>query len=428
VRLPVPFRNAPIPAVAVDALLYAGSTGFALWMFGSGYVRHRTWGAFAVPAYTFGAAASIVLAFCALRLARRWLEAVRVLVATLVLAGAVLVPLSAEVRWRAQRGPDYAASEVAITEQAGAALAQWRDPYSARLDSVELAQRPKSVGHFPYLPGMAVFGLPRALIPHALWTDARVFFAIATALAAAAALCCWSAPRGVHVRAMQILVVLPTGAAAIVGGGDDVPVLALSLLALVLFQRQRHTSASVAVAVAGLLKLTAWPLMFALAIAGRASGRRMLSPLTLAPVVVFLGVLAAAQASPADFADDVIMFPQGLSSLPSPAASITLGSLAGGVVSARGIVTWLCLGVALLVSAAVFRRLAREPAPRASTTAASAAAILLTLVILAPVARSGYFVYPIELLVWGALLGDRAPPMRPRQASELASLERGLSR
>jgi hypothetical protein len=210
---------------------------------------------------------------------------------------------------------------------------------------------------------------------------------------------------------MQILVILPTGAVATVVGGDDVPVLALSLLALVLFKRQRYALSATVVALAGLLKLTAWPLMFALAVSGRATAQRTLSPLSTAPIIVVFGVLAAATVAPRAFVDDVIMFPQGLSSLPSPAASMTLGSLVVGGVSARGVVTWLLLGVAMVVSAAVLVSLARKPAGRASSTGLSAAAILVTLIVLAPVARSGYFVYPIELMAWSALLADNAPPL-----------------
>jgi Glycosyltransferase family 87 len=396
--------------IGLDAFLYGASAAFALQTLGSAYARSRAWGAFGLPAYGSGAVASVILVACGGRLAPRRLEVARVLLAAFVLVGAVVLPLAAEVQWRAQRGPQYVTSEVVVTERAGAALARWRDPYSAPLDSVELARSPKAVGHFPYLPAMALFGFPRAFLPQAAWTDVRLFFAIATALAAAGTLCCWPGPRADRLRALQILVVLPTGATATVVGGDDVPVLALSLLALVLFQRGHRAASAGVVALAALLKLTAWPLMFALAVVGRKTGRRLPSPLVVAPIGVLFVVLAAARASPAGFADDVILFPQGLSSLPSPAASTTIGSLVVAAVSARRVATWALLGLALLVSAALLARLAREPAPPPRAAASAAAAILLTFVLLAPVARSGYFVYPVELLIWGALLSDPTMP------------------
>src|SRR5262249_60797054 len=100
-----------------------------------------------------------------------------------------------------------------------------RDPYSAHLGSSELAGREPSIAqHFPYLPGMAAFGLPRALLGKAWWTDARIFFALVTALAAAAALWSWPAPAEQRLRALQVLLVLPTGALVLVAGGADVPV------------------------------------------------------------------------------------------------------------------------------------------------------------------------------------------------------------
>jgi phosphatidylinositol alpha-1,6-mannosyltransferase len=265
---------------------------------------------------------------------------------------------------------------------------------------------------------MALFGVPRAFRPRTAWTDARIWFAIFSTLAAGTAFCCWPGSAGSRLRMAQVLVVLPTGAAAIVVGGDDVPVLALSLLALVLLRRRRHAASAVAVALAGLLKLTAWPLMFALAAVGDGSGRRGLSPLALAPMVVVAAVLGAAAPSPAAFADDVVLFPQGLTSLRSPAASTTVGSLVVDVAQ-RGVATWMLLAGGVLVSAGLLLGLARRPAASLQATAWFAAGILLTLILLAPTARSGYLVYPLELAVWGLLLRER-PIREPARASTRA--------
>jgi hypothetical protein len=417
-------RRGPGWGVAFDALLYGASAIFAVCMLAfSPFLRYHTWAWFALPAYASGALAALVLAVFSARLSWRGLMATRVGLAFVVLIAAAAVPLAAEVRWRAEGTAHYAAPEVVVTEHAAAELLRGRNPYSAHFTSSELAgrrQRESIAEHFPYLPGMAVFGVPRAVLPKTAWTDARVFFALATALAAAAALNSWRAPAERRLRALQVLVVLPTGAAALVVGGNDTPVLALSLLALVHFQRRHHAASAVAVAAAALLKQTAWPLLFAVALAARdVTSRRLIAPtFALAPVVVVLGVLTAIAAGPADFANDALLFPLGLTSLPSPAASTTVGSVVVGSVAGspplatdRVAIISALLAVALLVGSVVFTALVRgrcrRPA-RSAEAAAAAGAVLVALVVLAPVGRSGYFVYPIELLVWAALFREQA--------------------
>jgi glycosyl transferase family 87 len=406
-------------ALVVDALLYGGSAVFALHVLGSSpLLRNRTWAEFAWPAYAAGALTALVLATVAVQLGRSRLAHARLLVALGVLAGAVAVPLAVEAQRRADAGyapaaalHPYAASEVVITEGAAEALVRGRDPYSVRFASGELVGRsPSTPEHFPYLLGMAVFGLPQALAPNTPWTDARIFFALATALAAAAALSHWRAPPERRLRALQVLVVLPTGAQALVGGGHDMPVLALLLLALVLLERRHHAASAGAIAAAALLKLTAWPLLLAFAVTSR---RRLRSPIGLALGVVGLSVLLAAAAGPGDFADDVLLFPTGLTALPSPAASTTLGSTLIGEAplnATRVVLTLILFAVALVGSVAVLTALAaREAGP--AHAAAAAGVILLGLIMLSPVARAGYFVYPIDLLAWAFLL--RPPQVSP---------------
>ena len=422
-------------ALVVDALLYGGSAAFALLVLSSSsMLRNTTWAEFAWPAYAAGALAALLLATVAGRLGRRRIAKARLLLALGVLAGAAAVPLAFEVQWRAEPGHapagslhPYAASEVVVTEGAAEALVRGRDPYSEHFTSGELAGRlPSTSEHFPYLPGMAVFGLPRALLPNSPWTDARIFFALATALVAAAALARWRAPPERRVRALQVLVVLPTGALALVGGGHDMPVLALLLLALVLLERRRHAASAGAIAAAALLKLTAWPLLFAFAVTDMSRDQvprhgRVGSPMVLAVGFVALGVVLAVAAGPADFADDVLLFPTGLTSLPSPAASTTLGSMllgaAGGPTlnATRVALTLALFAIAILGATAVLAMLAvRSAGPARATAAASAAAvILLGLIMLSPVARTGYLVYPIDLLAWAFLL-------RPPQATPAA--------
>lgn len=401
--------EAVVRAPLLDALLYGGSASFAALVLGaSPMLRNRTWAGLAWPAYAAAAVAALALAAVAARLGRVRLLRARIAIAAGVAIGAVVVPLAVEVQWRAEpaRAPagalhPYGASEIVVTEGAARALVDGRDPYSAQFTSPELEGRAPSIGeHFPYLPAMIAFGLPRVLVPHTPWSDARLFFLLATATAALLASRRWRAPPEHRLRALQVLIVLPTGAAVIVTGGDDVPVLALCLLALVLFDRGRHGASAAAAAGASLLKLTAWPLLLVLAVPSRRA--------RVALGAVGGGVLVAAAASPADFVDDVLLFPTGLTKLPSPAATTTLGSVmiapVGDSSPYRVVLTLVLLAVAVLVAALLLLALARRGEVGAPEAAAAAALVLLTLIVLAPVARAGYLVYPLDLIAWAALL------------------------
>src|SRR5947199_39014 len=80
----------------------------------------------------------------------------------------------------------------------------------------ELQGRSPSIPrHFPYLPAMAAFGVPSVLVPHSPWLDARLFFALVAIVAAAVAFASWHADAERRLRAMQALIILPTGALAV---------------------------------------------------------------------------------------------------------------------------------------------------------------------------------------------------------------------
>jgi hypothetical protein len=415
---------APGRGSLVDAVLYAASAVFcAQTLAFATSVAHRTWAGFALPAYAGGAVVALVLASLAGRVSPMSLKSVRLLLVSSVVAGAVAIPLAVEVRWRADRGPEYAHSEVVVIESAAAEVVVRRNPYAATFSSPELAGRKPAIReHFPYLPGMAAFGLPRALKPDVWWTDARLFFALAVVAAVVGALHCWQAPLERRLVAFHVLVVLPTGALPLATGGDDLPVLALCLLALSLLTRSHGLAAGVAIAAAASLKLTAWPVLLALVVA--VSLRRLREP---APAFVPLAVAAAwlpatLASGPAEFVEDVLLFPLGLTAQPSPAATPTAGSLvvdalvaAGTPSSARVAVTAGLLVAAVVLAAAVMLILVRRggpgrsPAIAASEIATWSGILFVLLVVLAPVGRPGYLVYPLNLLLWGALLRERLP-------------------
>jgi hypothetical protein len=392
-------------APLIDALLYGASGLFALRVLGtSSMLRNRTWADLAWPAYTAGAVAAVALA--AIGCAQ--LLRARLALAAGVFVFAVVVPLAVEVQWRSEpaRSPagalhPYGSSEVVVTEGAARALLHGHDPYAVRFTSPELVGRSQGIDrHFPYLPAMIAFGVPRAVVPEIAWSDARLVFLAASVAAALVAFRRWRAPPETRLRALQVLLVLPTGAAVLATGGDDVPVLALCLLALVLLDGGRRTASAWAAAGAALLKLTAWPLLLALAVA---SPGRCRLPLGAVAIVVFV----AAAAGPAAFVDDVLLFPAGLADLPSPAATTTLGSMMIAPVSEssyRAAATVALLAAAALIAGLGSRALLRRMQGGAAEVALGAGVFLLALIVLSPVARAGYLVYPLDLFAWAVLL------------------------
>jgi hypothetical protein len=210
--------------------------------------------------------------------------------------------------------------------------------------------------------------------------------------------------------------VLPICALTLAVGGDDLPVLALCLLALAYAGRSRDGAAGVAVGLAGALKLFAWPValvLLALAIQrrrarGYAAGAFGIPVLALVPA--FLVDAGAA-------VENVIRFPLGRGLVRSPAASPFPGHLI-----ATGLPGGSAIAAALLVLAgiAIGVWLIRRP-PRDAPAAALVCAIgLLTATLLMPATRFGYLLYPVAYAVWAVALPRGAaerrvqpPPPRP---------------
>jgi hypothetical protein len=183
----------------------------------------------------------------------------------------------------------------------------------------------------------------------------------------------------------------------------------------VLAQGGRHGASLAAAAAAASLKLTAWPVLLALAITDPGIRRGRTGRARLALAVALLGlVMLPAAAHPTHFAEDVFAFPVGLTALPSPATTATVGSVVIEIVGgaspqwhARVLASTAMLGIGLLVGAGALLALARSRGSRtrpAAEAAVGAAAVLVALILLAPIGRSGYFVYPLDLAVWAGLL------------------------
>jgi hypothetical protein len=114
--------------------------------------------------------------------------------------------------------------------------------------------------------------------------------------------------------------------------------------------------------------------------------------------VLAAGMIPFLAWGPGDFVEDVIRFPLGLGRQRTAAGTPTLGA---GLVrlfpSLRVPLTLTLVGLvlALFVIVAV-----RRPPTTGWVAARHAGMVFLAAMVLAPAARFGYIVYPIDLLVW----------------------------
>lgn len=268
-----------------DVVLYAGCCLFASGLGAvSTLATHQAWARLAMVGY---AAAALVASgqLLLVRCGRTWPPGVasRSLLAAGTAAATALAPLLLLVRGRVAGLGDRVQQEVRVVEQAGE---RWLDTGTPYLDRGAIAALPPGdqLGAYtPYQPAMAAFGLPRALDPAAeWWSDARLWFVAAAVAALVAAMVVLGRcdPGGTaaaaRLRAWQAATVLPTATLAAAVGGDDLPVLALCLLALALTGRSRWGAAGLAVGAAGALKLIAWPVAVVLTVHAATRGRSAL--------------------------------------------------------------------------------------------------------------------------------------------------------
>ncbi|MEV6977724.1 hypothetical protein [Kitasatospora sp. NPDC093806] len=285
---------------------------------------HRTWGLFAAAGYLAAAVAVLVLPW-------RWARPAAV---TVALVGAVLAPLLVLV------ATGQGQSEVAVIERSGELLLRHGTPYLTE---------PQTVAEYtPYLPGMALLGLPHALLGagplvdsgllvHAglpveagrLLGDARLWCAAVflgclaadvrlrrsgTAPSTAAPLTAapgGRAPSGGAMSAgralagtasadgtpadaasgstlaVAALVASPLVALPLCVSGVDLPLTGLCCLALALAEgpRPRPFAAGLALALACALKWTAWPAVAVVAALLAAGGGRRAQPRAVASSV-----------------------------------------------------------------------------------------------------------------------------------------------
>ncbi|GAA1589627.1 glycosyltransferase 87 family protein [Actinoplanes couchii] len=386
-----------LPDRVVDLLLYSLSAVFALvTALTSTLLPHRAWGAVAACGYL--AAALLVY------LVRR-----RDLLTWATWGAVALLPMVIQAVQRAGGRTDRAQEEVLVVEHMGESLLHHGTPYLSRAEIAAIPLDERLLGYRPYQPGMSIFGVPRALAGDFWWTDARIWFAVVTVGALVAAF--HFVPS---VRALQAATVLPVTALTLATGGDDIPVLALCLLALALIHRGSFAWAGVAVGVAAACKLFALPVVAVLVLYALFTRSWRLLPGALGlPLLALVPPLLVA---PDALIENVLRFPLGHGLVTSPAQSPFPGYLISQIEPGGRYLAMGLLGLAAVVIGAL---LLRRP-PR---TAASAAFFcgygLLTAILLMPTTRFGYLLYPAALVFFAlALSKDTA-------SSPLSSAARG---
>ena len=283
----------------------------------------------------------------------------------------------------------------------------------------------------PYLPVMTLFGLPSAAGLGGLAGNSGVWIALGTVVPLAAAFWIAVPHRGCAVCRRDALLATAVAVASPVVGLNlavittDPPVLALILLALALAARPAGTSqaagtsrvagtvgSGVALGVACDLKSTAWlavpvlAAMFAARDGARAAGRFVAA--SVATVVVLVAALAPAALTSLRGADALVqnsvLFPLGLTRYKTPAESLLPGHLLTAMGTAGHVVS---VGLLLAAGLGIAISLVIRP-PRDVPAAAWRLAIGLALMfLLGPDVRFGYFIYPLGLIGWLALLKTR---------------------
>jgi uncharacterized membrane protein len=367
-----------LAAWLVGCALFAG--GVTLF---SADPLHRLWGACAACAY--GLAALAVMA-------RRSRAATGVDVALgILVGGAILVPLM----WMVRNGQGE--PEVGVVATSAKTLITHGTPYQS---SQVLANATDPNQYNPYLPLMALFGLPQALFGHAPLTDPRVWFGIVFFVVFAFSLRVAGARD--FVRWALLLTTSPIIAFELCVGGTDVPMVAFMCLGFALLwrpMRSNAVAAGLALGVASSMKATAWPaLAVAFALLYVRDGQReawRFTAVALTVVAVIAGPFAVMR--PASLARNTILFPLGLASVKSQAASPLLGHvLAQTGTLGHTIVVILLIGCGLAIAVSLVIRPPRD----VPATTWRLVIGLSALFVLAPSTRFGYFIYPAALVAW----------------------------
>ena len=359
---------------------------------------HRLWGLSAACAYALAA-----LAVLAGR--SRGTRGVDVALGV-ILCGAILFPLL----WMVAHG--HGEPEVGVVANSATTLIKTGTPYRS---SQVLATTTNPNQYNPYLPLMAAFGVPQALFGHSLITDPRIWFGTVFLVVFAFALRIAGARDSL--RWALLLTASPIIAFELCVGGTDVPMVAFLCLGFALLWRTQRTSpvpAGLALGIASSMKATAWPaLVVAFALLYVRDGQRAawrFTAVALSVVVVIVGPFAVLR--PGSLVKNTILFPLGLASVKSQAASPLLGHvLAQTGVIGHTIVVILLIGSGVAIAVSLVIRPPRD-VPAATIRLVLG---LSAMFILAPSTRFGYFIYPAAMVLWllVAQAGRKAAGLAP---------------
>lgn len=338
---------------------------------------HQMWGTAAACGY--GLAAVAVLT---------WRSRGVDLALLLALCGGLLVPLL----WLA--GTHQQQPEVMVIARSAELLIHHGTPYES---NATLTGTKDPNAFDPYLPVMALFGLPKAMFGSNAVTDPRIWFGLVFAVLF------WLGLRAGGAldpgRWAVLIAASPIIAFQLAVGGDDVPMVACLCLAYALLWQKRPVAAGIALGVAAAMKATAWPaavigFVFAYVAIDRRAGWR-LAGTVIGVMAVCVGPFLIADARSLSL--NTIEFPLGLAHVPSAAAS----PLPGHLIAQTGHFGH-SLVVVLLVASVVGIGISLVVRPPRTIPAATIRLIIaLTLMfVLAPSTRWGYFIYPGALLVW----------------------------
>jgi hypothetical protein len=412
---------------------YAGfavyATGVALF---SGLGQDHWWGTWAAGGY----AAAAWLLFAMRERQRVWGERAA-LAASLV--GAVVAPTA----WLMTHAP--ATPDVAVVARSGVLLLHHGTPY---LSTAQLAHG-GWLAYDPYLPVMALFGLPGAL---GMPGDTRPWLIAVTFLVLCAAFRVLRGPgdgRGAVVGRAAFALACPVMAFPLAMGITDPPIIALTCLALAMLARgraggnlgiargttkgtstgtasqARHMAgAALVLGVDCALKYTAWPALAVIVVMvatrdGWRAARRFTATAVACAAALVVALAPAAIRHPGAIVANTVAYPLGLTTAKSPAQSPLPGHLLATLGSAGHFAA-----LTLLVLAGLATALSLAVAPPATPAAAATriAVGLTALFALSPATRWGYFTYPIALFAWAALCDrwSRHGQATPRQDTIIA--------
>jgi hypothetical protein len=397
-----------LPGLSSDALLYGLSAVFAFGLATTSREGAQwEWGYLVFAPYLLCA----LIAFGLRRVNFRRTSVVRVALLGLVMLGSVAIPLGLEARWR------VAQPEVGVIVRAGDNLSRDRNLYPTYVKHGKLinpiAGIPSYESFFPYFPLMGIFGLPSAETHKTKGlTDPRIAMSLLTLMASLLALGLLRSSTSKKIRVAQFLLALPTGALFLSTGGDDMPILALTLLGVVALQRRQNNFAGISLGLAAAMKLTAWPMAFGALLVARDAKNRSAWKRVAAWVcaIVVVTVAPFAIRAPWAFMSNVFAFPLGLTSVTSPAASALPGHILTTVWAPAG--RFLAPLTFLIGGYFVAKYLRRHWPLNLSQLLAILSLVFLAMMCVSSATRIGYVIYPLNFALWSWACKEAVVPTR----------------